>query len=120
MPIVPDHTALFPVPPIPNPTPTNADPILSTNHEHNWYKYNNPDNLPLNGRVQAKKWVIWLPSGEEITEGQEIPDAVPVYGRLRVDKIAVQVDKDEIQAPNNGGKSPSRSGYIDICNNQTN
>ena len=44
MPIVPDHTALLT-------TPTDADPILSTNHEYNWYKYNNPDNLPLNGRV---------------------------------------------------------------------
>ena len=51
MPIVPDHTALLPVPLVPNPAPTDADPILSTNHEYNWYKYNNPDNLPLNGRV---------------------------------------------------------------------
>ena len=33
MPIVPDHTSLFPVPPVPNPAPTDADPILSTNHE---------------------------------------------------------------------------------------
>ena len=49
--IVTDHTALFPVPPISNPAPTDADPILSTNYEYNWYKYNNPDNLPLNGHV---------------------------------------------------------------------
>ena len=62
--IVPYHTALLPVPPVPNPAPTNAYPILSTNHEYNWYKYNNPDNLPLNGRVRAKKWVIWLPTGD--------------------------------------------------------
>ena len=38
--IVTDHTALFPVPYVPNPAPTNAYPILSTNHEYNWYKYN--------------------------------------------------------------------------------
>ena len=44
---------------------------------------------------------------QEITEEQEIPDAVPIDGRLRVDKIAVQVDKDKIQAPNNGGKAPT-------------
>ena len=55
MPIVPYHTALLPVPPAPNPAPTDADPILSTNHEYNWYKYNNLDNLPLNGRVRPKK-----------------------------------------------------------------
>ena len=55
MPIVSDHTALLPLPPVPNPAPTDADPILSTNHEYNWYKYNNHDNLPLNGRVRAKK-----------------------------------------------------------------
>ena len=33
MPIVPDHTAPLPVPPVPNPVPNDADPILSTNHE---------------------------------------------------------------------------------------
>ena len=40
-------------------------------------------------------------------EEQEIPDAVPKYRRLRVDTIAVQVDEDEIQAPNNGGEAPT-------------
>ena len=64
MTIVTDHTALLPVPPVPNTDPTYADPILSTNHEYTWYKYNNPDNLPLNGRVQAKKWGIRLPTGD--------------------------------------------------------
>ena len=54
MPIVTDHTALLPVPPVPNPAPTDADPILSKNHEYKCYNYNNPDNLPLNGRVRAK------------------------------------------------------------------
>ena len=44
---------------------------------------------------------------QEITEEQEIVDAVPIYGRLRVDKISVQVDEDEIQAPNNGGGAPT-------------
>ena len=34
-------------------------------------------------------------------EEHEIPDAVPIDGRLRVDTIAVQVHKDEFQAPNN-------------------
>ena len=40
-------------------------------------------------------------------EEHEIPDAVPIDGRLRVDKIAVQVHEDEFQAPNNGGESPT-------------
>ena len=40
-------------------------------------------------------------------EEQEIPDDVPIYGRLRVDKIAVKVDEDKIQAPNNGGEAPT-------------
>ena len=44
---------------------------------------------------------------QDIPEEHEIPDAVPIDGRLRVDTIAVQVDKDEIQAPNNGGESPT-------------
>ena len=72
MPIVTDHTALLPVPPVPNPAPTDADPILSTNHEYNWYKYNNPDNLPLNGRVRAKKWVIRLPSSDRLDQSGDI------------------------------------------------
>ena len=42
---------------------------------------------------------------QEIPEEQDIPDAVPIDGRLRVDTIAVQIDKDKIQAPNNGGES---------------
>ena len=42
---------------------------------------------------------------QEIPEEHEIPDAVPIDGWLRVDKIAVQIDEDEIQAPNNGHKS---------------
>ena len=40
-------------------------------------------------------------------EEQDIPDAVPIDGRLRVDTIAVQVYEDEIQAPNNGGEAPT-------------
>ena len=55
MPVVPYHTAPFPIPPVPNPAPTDADTILSTNHEYNWYNYNNPDNPPINGRVRSKK-----------------------------------------------------------------
>ena len=42
---------------------------------------------------------------QEVPEEHEITDAVPIDGRLRVDKIAVQIDKDEIQAPNNEGES---------------
>ena len=72
MPIVPDHTALLTVPPVPNTAPTDVDPILSTNHEYNWYKYNNPDNLPLNGRVRAKKWGIWLPAGDRFDQSGDI------------------------------------------------
>ena len=70
--IVPDHTAILPVPPVPNSAPTDADQMLSTNHEYNWYKYNNPDNLPLNGRVRAKKWGIWLPSGDSLDQSGDI------------------------------------------------
>ena len=44
---------------------------------------------------------------QDITEEQEILDAVPIDGRLRVDTIAVQVDKDEIQVSNNGGDAPT-------------
>ena len=44
---------------------------------------------------------------QEITEEQEILDAFPIDGRLRVNTIAVQVDEDEIQAPNNGGEDPT-------------
>ena len=72
MPIVPDHIARFPVSPVPNPAPTDADPILFTKHEYNWYKYNNPDNLPLNGRVRAKKWGIWLPNGDRLDKSGNI------------------------------------------------
>ena len=42
---------------------------------------------------------------QEVPEEHELSDAVPIDGRLRVDTIAVQVDKYEIQAPNNGGES---------------
>ena len=72
MTIFPDHTALLPVPPVPNLAPSNADPILSTNHEYNWYKHNNPDNLPLNGRVRSKKWGIWLPTGDRLDKSGDI------------------------------------------------
>ena len=40
-------------------------------------------------------------------EEQEIPDDVPIDGRLRVDTIAVKFDEEGIQAPNNGGKAPT-------------
>ena len=40
-------------------------------------------------------------------EEQEIPDAVPIDGRLRVDTISVQVEKYETEAPNNGGEAPT-------------
>ena len=67
MPNVPYHTSILTVPPVPNPAPTYADPILSANHEYNWYKYNNPDNLPLNCRVRTKSGefgyqlvIVWI------------------------------------------------------------
>ena len=40
-------------------------------------------------------------------EEHEIPDAVPIDGRLRVDTISVQVHEEEFQAPNNGGEAPT-------------
>ena len=70
--IVPYHTARLPVPHVPNPATTDADPILSTNHEYNWYKYNNPENRPLNGRVRSKKWGIWLPTGDSLDHSSDI------------------------------------------------
>ena len=72
MPIVPYHTALLPVPPVPNPAYTDVHPILSTNHEYNLYKYNNPDNIPLNVRVRAKKWGIRLPSCDRLDQSGDI------------------------------------------------
>ena len=72
MPIVPNHTAILTAPPVSNPAPTYAYQILSTNHEYNWYKYNNPDNLPLNGRVRDKKWGIRLPSGDRLDQSGAI------------------------------------------------
>ena len=72
MPIIPDHTALLPIPPVPNSASTDADPILSTNHEYNWYKYNNPNNLLLNGRVRVKKWGIRLPTGDCLDQSGDI------------------------------------------------
>ena len=42
---------------------------------------------------------------QDIPEEHEVPDAVPIDGRLQVDTIAVQIDEDEIQAPNNRGES---------------
>ena len=40
-------------------------------------------------------------------EEHEIPDAVPIDGRLIVDTIAVQVHKDEFQRPKNGFEAPT-------------
>ena len=34
--------------------------------------YYNPDNLPLNGHVRAKKWVIWLPTGDSLDQYGDI------------------------------------------------
>ena len=72
MPIVLDHTALLPVPPVPNTAPTDADTILSTNHEYNWYKYNKPENFLLNGCVRSKKWGTWLPTGDRLYQSGDI------------------------------------------------
>ena len=38
---------------------------------------------------------------QEALEEPEIPDAVPIDGRLRVSAVAVQVHEDESQAPEN-------------------
>ena len=80
MPIVTYHKARLPIPPVPNPDHTYAYPILSTNHEYNWYKYNNPDNLDLNGRIRAKKWGIRLPTGDRLDQYGDISkDYSPMY-----------------------------------------
>ena len=44
VPDFPDRVAPTIVPPAP-PNPVD-DPMLSTNHEYNWYVYKNPDYLP--------------------------------------------------------------------------
>ena len=94
MPIVPDHTALLPVPPVLNPAPTDADPILSTNHEYNWYKYNNPDNLPLNGNLRAKKWGFRIPTGDRLDQSGDISKdyspCIIFYFHFQVSKLTLQ------------------------------
>ena len=63
------------------------------------------------GQTNLHKLSVWsvkkAPTPVIHEEEQEIPDAVPIDGQLRVDTIAVQVDEDEIQAPNNGGEDPT-------------
>ena len=57
------------------------------------------------GHTKLHELSVWsvkkVPTPVIHEKEQEIPDAVPIDGRLRVDTIAVQVNEDKIQAPNN-------------------
>ena len=46
--------------------------VMSTNHGAEWHEYNNPDNIPLNGRVPKKKLGIRLYMGEVVYESDDI------------------------------------------------
>ena len=57
--------AVQPSDPPQSPTADDAgETVLSLNHGYKWYKYENPNYLPTNGRVHAKKWQIRRPSGD--------------------------------------------------------
>ena len=98
----------MPVPPVPNPAPTDTDPILSTNHEYNWYTYNNPDNLPLNGHVRAKKWGIWLPTGDSLDQyGDILKDYLPMdycFCSFPTEKIKLKIRPTNLCLHGNGKK----------------
>ena len=53
-----------------------------------------------------KKEVAPIICQEELEE-PEIPDAVPIYGLLRVNALLVHVREEIYQAPINGGVAPS-------------
>ena len=59
-PIAPENETIDAVQPAdlpPSPTANEArEPVLSLNHGYKWYKYDNPNHLPINGRVHAKQW----------------------------------------------------------------
>ena len=54
------------------PTPTNDVGVdvgvVDIVHGCEWYKYDNVDHIPLNGKLPKKKWGIWLHSGEVLSE----------------------------------------------------
>ena len=57
----------------PSPTANEAvDTLRSLNHGYKWYKYNNPNHLPINGRVHAKQWRFRRPSGDTISENCDV------------------------------------------------
>jgi hypothetical protein len=72
--------AMLPVPEAPPPaliaTPiapiAPADIPLSTNHGYEWYKYNNPDHLPINGPLRGKRWGIRLSTGDRLDASGDI------------------------------------------------
>ena len=72
--------AISPVPAAPPPAliarptaPTApADIPLSTNHGYEWYKYDNPDHLPINGPLRRKRWGIRLSSGDRLDASGDI------------------------------------------------
>ena len=45
---------------------------VGTSHGVDWFKYKNPNNLPLNGAVRPLKWHIRLATGETIHEGGDV------------------------------------------------
>ena len=46
------------------------DTIVSTNHGCNWYRYKNPDDLPLNGPVRPIQWSIRFSNGDTMNQSR--------------------------------------------------
>ena len=46
--------------------------IVATAHECEWHKYENKDDIPINGKVAKKKWGIRLHSGDILYESGDV------------------------------------------------
>ena len=75
-PIAPDNETIDVVQPAdPPPSPTaneDRDPVLSLNHGYKCHKYDNPNDLPTNGRAHAKQCRTRRPSGGTISENGNV------------------------------------------------
>ena len=75
-PIAPENEkidAVQPADPPPSPTANeDRDPVLSLNHGYKCHKYDNPNDLPINGCVHTRQWQIRRPSGNTIPENGDV------------------------------------------------
>ena len=46
--------------------------MISSNHEYNWYKYDNTDHLPLNRRLWENIWGIQFTTVDTILEISDV------------------------------------------------